>query len=230
MTRPRRAFTLIELLVVIAIIAVLIALLLPAVQSAREAGRRIQCVNNLKQIGIAMHNYHDTFLCLPFGKGPDYMYLFPDAPIYARWSAHSQILPFLEQRTLFDAINFNLPPETPNIGAPGMGFMPAYLSPNRANATVSRVVLSAFLCPSDGGGSSDWPGSTCYARIRGPGCATPVRQRPAQSPPASCPGAPSTTRAASGSRRSPTGPARPPFSASGAGGTATPTQEAICSR
>jgi len=167
MTRPRRAFTLIELLVVIAIIAVLIALLLPAVQSAREAGRRIQCVNNLKQIGIAMHNYHDTFLCLPFGKGPDYMYLFPDAPIYARWSAHSQILPFLEQRTLFDAINFNLPPETPNIGAPGMGFMPAYLSPNRANATVSRVVLSAFLCPSDGGGSSDWPGSTCYAANEG---------------------------------------------------------------
>jgi prepilin-type N-terminal cleavage/methylation domain-containing protein/prepilin-type processing-associated H-X9-DG protein len=167
MMSPRRAFTLIELLVVIAIIAVLIALLLPAVQSAREAGRRIQCVNNLKQIGIAMHNYHDTFQCLPFGKGSDYMDELPSAPMYARWSAHSQILAFMEQKPLFDAINFNLPPETPDLGTPGMGFMPPYQSPNRANATVSRVMIAAFLCPSDSGGSSDWPGSTSYAANEG---------------------------------------------------------------
>ena len=68
----RRGFTLIELLVVIAIIAVLIALLLPAVQSAREAARRTQCIDNLKQIGIALHNYHDIVGCFPFGKGSNY--------------------------------------------------------------------------------------------------------------------------------------------------------------
>src|SRR5262249_41312588 len=104
MRSRRKAFTLIELLVVISIIAVLIALLLPAVQAPREAARRAQCINNLKQIGLAVHNYDDTFQCLPFGKGPDYMDEFPGAPVYARWSAHSQILAFLEQKPLFDAI------------------------------------------------------------------------------------------------------------------------------
>ena len=188
MRYERRGFTLIELLVVIAIIGVLIALLLPAVQAAREAARRSQCVNNLKQIGLAVQNYHDTFQCFPFGKGPDYMAIDPNAPVYARWSAHSQILPFLEQKPLFDAINFSLPPDVPDLGGGGMGdMMPAYVSPNGANATATRVMISAFVCPSDSGGVSGWPGSTCYSANEGSwlcdACeATPSTVAPGQLP------------------------------------------------
>src|SRR5690242_5692248 len=105
MRTRRPGFTLIELLVVIAIIGVLIALLLPAVQAAREAGRRAQCINNLKQIGIAIHNYHGAFQALPFGKGPSYGTVLPGTPVYARWSANSQLLMFIEQGNLFNSIN-----------------------------------------------------------------------------------------------------------------------------
>lgn len=163
----RIGFTLIELLVVIAIIAVLIGLLLPAVQAAREAARRIQCVNNLKQIGLAVLNYHESFQVLPFGKGCDYMTVVSGAPVYARWSTHSQLLGFTEQKPLYDAINFNLPPETPDVSLTGMSFQPSYQDPNRANATVCRVALSLFLCPSDASAPTDWAAANNYVVNQG---------------------------------------------------------------
>src|SRR5919112_3691365 len=103
MTRPRRGFTLIELLVVIAIIAVLIGLLLPAVQAAREAARRAQCVNNLKQIGLALHNYHDVHGRFPLGS----IQVTTPSGAY-RQPFLSALLPFLEQRNLYDSCNNNL--------------------------------------------------------------------------------------------------------------------------
>ena len=96
MNTRRRGFTLIELLVVIAIIAVLIALLLPAVQQAREAARRAQCQNNLKQFGLALHNYHGTHRVLPLGR------------CVKRLSTHAHLLPFLEQPALHEATDFNV--------------------------------------------------------------------------------------------------------------------------
>ena len=144
----RRGFSLIELLVVIAIIAVLIALLLPAVQSAREAARRAQCINNLKQIGLAMHNYHSTTNTFPPG-GSRNPYNFPATydngnadpnsgyPSWDSWSAQALMLPYMEQKPLYDAINFNYGP-----GARGGAGA-------NANATIYNLKIAAFLCPSD---------------------------------------------------------------------------------
>src|SRR5580704_13400612 len=161
MSRPKRGFTLIELLVVIAIISVLIALLLPAVQSAREAARRAQCLNNLKQIGLAIANYESAFRLYPFAKGLNYTSTVPGAAAYARWSALSQLLIFIEQGNLFNSINFNLPPETPGM-AGAVPFMPAYQDPNRENMTASLTQVAAFLCPSDGPTIDGWPRGTNY--------------------------------------------------------------------
>ena len=101
----RPAFTLVELLVVIAIIGILVALLLPAVQAAREAARRMQCSNNLKQLGLAFHNYHDVFKVLPYGSawwGPSGR--FGDN---RGWCWNAMILPFIEQSAVHAKINFS---------------------------------------------------------------------------------------------------------------------------
>ena len=98
--KTRRGFTLIELLVVIAIIAILIALLLPAVQQAREAARRTQCKNNLKQLGLALHNYAETYRCFP----PQYIYN-PSTPTAACWGWAVGVLPYLEQTGTYNLLN-----------------------------------------------------------------------------------------------------------------------------
>jgi len=144
----RRGFTLIELLVVIAIIAVLIALLLPAVQAAREAARRAQCVNNLKQVGLAMHNYHQGIGCFPMGA--------TIAPVnspgdaggggggdtagggWSAWSAHALMLPYMEQTAIYNSINFSWSCEQYN----SVGWS--------INSTAYYTKINSFLCPSDG--------------------------------------------------------------------------------
>jgi prepilin-type N-terminal cleavage/methylation domain-containing protein/prepilin-type processing-associated H-X9-DG protein len=143
--RPR-GFTLIELLVVIAIIAVLIALLLPAVQAAREAARRIQCTNNLKQIGLALHHYHAPWNTFPVGFLYAYQGVLPiSSPLQYRWSVLAQMAPFVEQANLYSALNFDFPIAHQPAGGPSL-FWPYF----PANTTVMATQVALFLCPSDG--------------------------------------------------------------------------------
>jgi prepilin-type N-terminal cleavage/methylation domain-containing protein/prepilin-type processing-associated H-X9-DG protein len=123
-----RAFTLVELLVVIAIIGVLVALLLPAVQAAREAARRMQCQNNERQIGVALHNYHDTYLFFPINYRPSGTTFATD---YATWSWMQGILPYIEQVNLAN------------------GLTPAARMALPGNLVASDTVIKTYLCPSD---------------------------------------------------------------------------------
>src|SRR6476619_6840648 len=125
----RRGFTLIELLVFIAIIGVLVALLLPAVQAAREAARRIQCTNNLKQIGLALHNYESTHAVPPLGCvvswGPG------NTPVFGGWGPLARIQPHIEGQNAYNACNFSLANEAAE------------------NVTAMGLVTNTFLFPSD---------------------------------------------------------------------------------
>ena len=137
-SRSHRAFTLVELLVVIAIIGILIALLLPAVQAAREAARRMHCTNNLKQIGLGLQVYHDTFKIFPYGAGGhqgEY------------WSWSTLMLPHLEQETLYDRIDFNV----------------HYAAVHPVNNEAMKNFIPAYQCPSAPGNEL----VTCCQQIAG---------------------------------------------------------------
>jgi prepilin-type N-terminal cleavage/methylation domain-containing protein/prepilin-type processing-associated H-X9-DG protein len=151
--RNRLGFTLVELLVVIAIIGILIALLLPAVQAAREAARRSRCSNNLKQMALGLHNYHDAHRIFPWGGSGDNDYRWTSAPPstgHCIYNWRGFILPFIEQQTLYD----QMAAEMTAAGAPIMmpygadanvdPFMTAY-----QNMTAQTTVVDAFQCPSD---------------------------------------------------------------------------------
>jgi prepilin-type N-terminal cleavage/methylation domain-containing protein len=139
---PRRAFTLVELLVVIAIIGILVALLLPAIQAAREAARRTQCTNHLKQLVLAAHNYHDTYQRLPWNSDIGNN-AYPGMPS-GRWNAFSWIfhtLPFMEQGSLHDQFKQNVydgnANDDPALGTP-------------TNRTLRNTIIPSLICPSNG--------------------------------------------------------------------------------
>src|SRR5271155_4615272 len=135
-TNQRRGFTLIELLVVISIIGVLIALLLPAVQAAREAARRTQCVNNLKQLGLALHSYESASRSFPPGYVSNFDASGNDTG--PGWGWPAMLLPQIEQKPLFDGVNFNMPID------------------DLSNPTTRLMWLTVFLCPSDSAPVAWW--------------------------------------------------------------------------
>jgi prepilin-type N-terminal cleavage/methylation domain-containing protein len=140
MRRRTSAFTLVELLVVIAIIGILVALLLPAIQAAREAARRTECANKMKQLGIALHNYHDTHKKFP----PDAIWVGASpAPVYRNFTWITLLLPYIEQQALYNEINFSIPAWNQQVTGPG-----------GATMNLQAVQLAAFTCPSE-------PDKTC---------------------------------------------------------------------
>jgi prepilin-type N-terminal cleavage/methylation domain-containing protein/prepilin-type processing-associated H-X9-DG protein len=173
--RPRRGFTMIELLVVIAIIGVLIGLVVPAVQAAREAARRAQCSNNLKQIGIALYNYHDAHTVFPPGRmTPDVIkgrivqngYDDYDAASLAKpgtwtgyFSVHCHLLSFLEQDPTYHALNFNAP-HVARLFTVGTG--PSAQVIRSVNFTAVTLAQATFLCPSDPSSSDGGRGENNY--------------------------------------------------------------------
>lgn len=161
--RRTRGFTLIELLVVIAIIAILIALLLPAVQQAREAARRTQCKNNLKQIGLAIHNYHDANLMFPLGTG------------YSLWGWRVFILPYIDQTNQYDLIDFNDGIDWTGGTCRGEGSA-CYTSQHQVNALVAdgqqnwgTTKFTMFGCPSDPLGNTPYNATTPNINCNYPG-------------------------------------------------------------
>lgn len=147
MRRGSRGFTLIELLVVIAIIGVLVALLLPAVQNAREAARRTQCINHLKQMGLALHNYQETHGCYPLGRisddltRPDPLNVFAGITASPETTWPVALLPFLEERDAFEGYNLDVPLFSFTSSVPFIGPI--------SNSTVLTRSVATYQCPSD---------------------------------------------------------------------------------
>ena len=169
MIRHRSAFTLIELLVVIAIIGILTSLLLPAVQASREAARRITCQNNVKQLGLALHSYHDTNRHFPAGRN---MFGPPGVGVPS-FSFHSRLLPFVEQQMVYDTIHFSVNWNDP------------------VNATAAASAVSVFQCPSDSGynglpagwAATNYRGSEGNGITHGYGPSDPAGRQAAMPPP-----------------------------------------------
>ena len=155
--KSSRGFTLIELLVVIAIIAILIALLLPAVQQAREAARRTRCKNNFKQLGLALHNYHDTHRVFPYatenhGRASDSL-------LKTNHTGYLMLLPFIDQAALYNQFDFNAATGNWTGGGncnsgQGSGTLAGPVAAREANIRLGENIIDMFLCPSDPGEST----------------------------------------------------------------------------